>query len=351
MIDLTNSAAKQGALDALNILIKAKNKPIEISGGQGGGGNGPKLAMPKNVNISQDDVQSSSKSGTSGDKTENKAENKAEQGSGSPNEDKESVNGDKASGQNDENPVQNDIGTKSDSGEGDGASSQKIGDGTSAQKTGNGEATDGKAGADSGKFHMSNEEKAAMMDEIRQDKAFADEEAEQKKIDAEDALKKALNGVKAADFSELEDDLYYAIAAQVDRTNNIDSTYDHGGDPVYDDSDFIMPQDEYEERKTKPLLYVFIDQSGSFGQDLVRRAKSIVKVLDDFVQDGKIAEPKYFLFAHEVAPLGSTLSLGANTDGWPKCMKLIQASQDKPFDERCTNVMVLSDDDIEFQTN
>ncbi len=291
MIDLTNKAARQGALDALNILIKAKNKPIEISGG-GGNGGGQKLQMPKNVHISQED---------------------AEQKETHPQNNGEKQQGD--AGQNGRNDEKQQDDASRNGGDAK-ADVQKIDNGEGGQRQSQGkdrgESQSGQTSGSNG-FKMSDEEKAAMMDEIRQEKDFADEQAEQAEIDAEKARDQMLNGVKAANFKELEDDLYYAIASQVAESNELHGTYEHGGDPVYDDYGFILPQDEYAEKKTKPLLYVFIDQSGSFGQNLINRSKSVVKVLDDFVQDGKIAEPKYFVFGDHVLPLGAPGYVGSST--------------------------------------
>lgn len=115
----------------------------------------------------------------------------------------------------------------------------------------------------------------------------------------------------------------------------------------------MMPQQDFEERKTKPLIYVFFDQSGSFGQGLINKGKSVLKVLDDFVADGKIMPPKLFVFGDECYEYNGTkvYGLGGGTRGWPDCMQVIKDSLDLPLNERCTNVMVLSDSDIQDQTN
>lgn len=50
-VDLTNQDSKQGALDALKIILKSRKQPIKVKGGNGGGGGGPQLQPPKNIEI------------------------------------------------------------------------------------------------------------------------------------------------------------------------------------------------------------------------------------------------------------------------------------------------------------
>lgn len=192
---------------------------------------------------------------------------------------------------------------------------------------------------------------AATVKGIKDDAAYK-KEKEQDKHAAEDAWKRAVSDVKTANFSQLEDDLYYAISDQLGISKSMDSTYDHGGDPVYADSDFLMPQDDFEEKKIRPVIYVFFDQSGSFGESTIRRGLGVLKVLDDFIQDGRIAQPKCYVFANEVTELENRHQtfLGTGTGGWAKCMQIIKESQNLPPNERCNNVIVISDHDIERQT-
>lgn len=290
MIDLTKAEAQKGALDALHALIRSKDRPIIMVFPKGKkGGEKGKLVPPKRIKGVTED----------GDEQQN--------------------------GQEGQTKV------------------SKVADG---QQNG-----DDKNGNGFGK--QTSDEKAKIAQDAKDERDMAnmraeDEEAEEERKAAEKAS--LLKGAKAADFGQLADDLYYALAAEVGETSDIAHTYEHGGDPVYDGSDFIMPQDEPEIDVKKPLLYVFIDQSGSFGPDLVQKAKNIVRSLEDMVDDGQIMEPKYFVFRDNCVELGKGRPSGA-TGGWPECMHEIRKSLDGPIDQRCTNVLVLSDDDIQHQTN
>lgn len=304
MIDLTNTEAREGALDALNALIRSKDRPIVMVFPKGKkGGEKGKLVPPKRIKGVTED----------GD-----------------DEDTEQQNGQK--GQTKVSKVlddpQNSEGKANGQQSGDGENSNDFGKQTSA-------------------------EKAKIAQDAKDEKDMAnmraeDEEAAEERKAA--AKAKLLKGAKAANFDELANDLYYALAAEVGETDDIAHTYEHGGDPVYDGTDFIMPQDEPEIDAKKPLLYVFIDQSGSFDEELVQKAKNIVQSLEDMVDDGQIMEPKYFVFRDDCVELGKGKPHGA-TGGWPECMHEIRKSLDGPINERCTNVLVLSDDDIQTQTN
>lgn len=300
MIDLTKAEAQKGALDALHALIASKNRPIIMVFPKGKkGGEKGKLLPPKRIKGVTED----------GDDVENEQQD----------------------GQEGQTKI-----SKVPDGQ------QKSEDKANGQQNG-----DGENGNDFGK--QTSAEKAKIAQDAKDEKDMANMRAEDE--EAEKAQKAALlRGAKAADFGQLADDLYYALAAEVGETSDIAHTYEHGGDPVYDGTDFLMPQDEPEIDVKKPLLYVFIDQSGSFGPDLVQKAKNIVKALEDMVDDGQIMEPKYFVFRDNCVELGKGEPSGA-TGGWPECMHEIRKSLDGPIDKRCTNVLVLSDDDIQDQTN
>jgi hypothetical protein len=52
-VDLTNVESKQGALDALKMILRSRKQPIKVKGGSGGG-NGPQLQPPKNIEVEPD---------------------------------------------------------------------------------------------------------------------------------------------------------------------------------------------------------------------------------------------------------------------------------------------------------
>lgn len=52
-IDLNVADTKQGALDALNTILKSRKQPIKVKGG--GGGDGPQLQPPKNIEVEPDE--------------------------------------------------------------------------------------------------------------------------------------------------------------------------------------------------------------------------------------------------------------------------------------------------------
>lgn len=72
-VDLTNSESKQGALDALKTILKSRQQPIKVRGGPGGG-NGPQLTPPKNIEIEPEGGDP----GDPGDPTKETPEQKAQ---------------------------------------------------------------------------------------------------------------------------------------------------------------------------------------------------------------------------------------------------------------------------------
>jgi hypothetical protein len=70
-VDLTNQDSKQGALDALKIILKSRKQPIKVKGGGGGGNGGPQLQPPKNIEVEPE-------GGDPGDPTEETPEQKAQ---------------------------------------------------------------------------------------------------------------------------------------------------------------------------------------------------------------------------------------------------------------------------------
>lgn len=72
-VDLTNVESKQGALDALKMILKSRQTPIKVKGGNGGAG-GPQLQPPKNIEVEPDEP---GEGGDPGDTPEETPEEKA----------------------------------------------------------------------------------------------------------------------------------------------------------------------------------------------------------------------------------------------------------------------------------
>ena len=68
-VDLTIADSAKGAIDALKIILKSRQQPIKVKGGSGGGG-GPQLQPPKNIEVEPDGP------GEDGDKPENAHQDK-----------------------------------------------------------------------------------------------------------------------------------------------------------------------------------------------------------------------------------------------------------------------------------
>lgn len=200
-VDLTNVESKQGALDALKMILKSRKQPIKVKGGSGA--NGPQLQPPKNIEVEPGEP------GNSGDQPEdpNKAKGPAEPG------DLEETPEERA------NRI------------------ARIND---------------PAGIDQD------------IKDIKVDTEIRNAEIARKnaKRNAVDDLVNGVSGGSLNDFASFSADLFKAIASQVKQAKHKSDTY-RRPNASYAGTDYLMPGKDYLDKKQIPVIGVYFDQSGS----------------------------------------------------------------------------------------
>ena len=96
------------------------------------------------------------------------------------------------------------------------------------------------------------------------------------------------------------------------------------------------------EKKEAPLIAVFIDQSGSWGDGDVRRGKEAMSILDDLVKRGEI-KVQYFFFSNNVHEIAADARAEGGTTAWPQVLKKIK-------EIGADNVVVMTDSDLASQS-
>lgn len=203
-VDLTNIESKQGALDALKLILKSRKQPIKVKNSSGGGG-GPQLQPPKNIEI---------EGGEPGESGEQPAD---------PN------------GPNSNGPA----------GPGDlGETPEERADRIARINDPDGVEQD--------------------IDDIRQDTELRNAEILRKraKRDAVDDLVNGVPGGSLHDFASFSADLFKAISTQVKQAKHKSDTY-RRPNASYAGTDYLMPGKDYLDKKSVPVIGVYFDQSAS----------------------------------------------------------------------------------------
>ena len=98
------------------------------------------------------------------------------------------------------------------------------------------------------------------------------------------------------------------------------------------------------EKKDAPLIAVFVDQSGSWGEDDIQKGKEAMSILDELARKGDIKEVQYYFFANGVYELPEQARREGGTHAWPKVMQKIR-------EIGADNVVIMSDDDLADQSS
>jgi len=147
---------------------------------------------------------------------------------------------------------------------------------------------------------------------------------------------------KLLNFADFETDLFDAVRSQIGEAKTPDETY-LKVNPTYADSDLLMPGMDYPDVKMKPIIYVYVDQSGSFDDNDIKVAEEAISTLWDFERRGKI-ETRMFFFANHVFDNPRDARREGGTHAFPDILRHIN-------DSDANNIIVLSDADFDGQTN
>ncbi len=347
MIDLTDSESKQGALDALRVLLASKIAPLRVEGEES------ELKMPKNSQQIEDDVD---------DEEENEDEtNTQDDNSDENNSDKDKPttgqDGDEDDNLDDEN------GDESDNSKDHKDPSDDLKQPGQPQKDGEDEDGDedkpepGEDPLDRAKASKeTKEEKAARIrDELLNDaeEILADikKDTETRKIKAAQKakrdelarLKKAAQEKKdntILNIADFEKDLIKSIKDQLKMARNAEDTFQKPN-ATYAGTKYVMPAQKIFEKKLKPVINIYFDVSGSIGDEALNRAIRALSQLDLLVKK-KLVEFKIYYFADNVTP--NREEAEGCTEAFPVILEHLKAT-------RANNAIIITDDDFDSQSD
>ena len=168
-----------------------------------------------------------------------------------------------------------------------------------------------------------------------------------KKADAMQAKQQELDRIarkgQLLDFSEFSNDLFNAIKTQIGDSREPEDSF-LKPNASYANSDVIMPSQIYDERPEIPTVNVYFDQSGSWGPGDIKKGIDALASIKDFEYQNRVRVNLYYFADH----LHDTEKYnGWNEGGTGGFDEVIQNIRDTG----ATNVLVMTDDDIEYQTN
>ena len=346
MIDLTDSESKQGALDALRVLLASKIAPLRVEGEES------ELKMPKNSQQIEDDV-------------DDEEENEDETNTQDDNSDENNSDEDKpTTGQDgDDDDLDDEDGDESDNSKDHKDPSDDLKQPGQPQKDGEDEDGDedkpepGEDPLDRAKASKeTKEEKAARIrDELLNDaeEILADikKDTETRKIKAAQKakrdelarLKKAAQEKKdntILNIADFEKDLIKSIKDQLKMARNAEDTFQKPN-ATYAGTKYVMPAQKIFEKKLKPVINIYFDVSGSIGDEALNRAIRALSQLDLLVKK-KLVEFKIYYFADNVTP--NREEAEGCTEAFPVILEHLKAT-------RANNAIIITDDDFDSQSD
>lgn len=266
-IDLTNIESKQGALDALKMILKSRKQPIKVKPG-GGGGGGPQLQPPKNIEMELD-------------------------GPGDPGDQPEDPNGPKG-------PVE-----PGDPGE------------TPEEKANRIARINDPAGIDQD------------IEDIKVDTEIRNAEIARKnaKRNAVGDLVNGVSGGSLNDFASFSADLFKAIASQVRQAKHKSDTY-RRPNASYAGTDYLLPGKDYLDKKSVPVIGVYFDQSASWGKTEIKKGIEAIACLHQFEKQKKL-KIKLFFFANHLYDNPEPCQHEGGTRGFPEVLAHINNPANK----------------------
>lgn len=218
-IDLTNSEQKQGALDALRVVLTSKRRPIILDQEDDEAAKKEELKLPKNTQI------------RAKDETDEKKETPEEK-------------------------------------------EQRI-------------------------------ERIKDTSEVSRDLADIKQDTQIRKADAERARNKELQNIarlasgNLVDFSNFEADLYRTIKSQVATAKHTEDSYSRPN-PTYAGTDYLMPGQDYPDKKDIPSIAIYFDQSSSWTASDLQRGIDALACIREFERKKKIKKIDVWYFANSL---------------------------------------------------
>ena len=286
-VDLTNAESKQGALDALKIILKSRKQPIKVKSGAGGS-NGPQLQPPKNIEVDGGEA------GKGGDDPAEEKENKPTDGPVEPGDpgETEQERAERIARINDPSEVEQDL------------------------------------------------------DDIRTDTGIRNAETARKnaKRNAVDDLVNGVAGGNLGDFSSFSADLFKAVATQVRQAKHKSDTY-RRPNASYAGTDYLLPGKDYLDKRTVPIIGVYFDQSGSWDASDIQKGIEAISCIHQFEKQKKL-KIKLFFFANHLHDTPDPCKQEGGTRGFPEVLAHINNPANK-----IQNAIILTDSDIQGQTD
>lgn len=355
-IDLTNHDSLKGAVDALKTILRSRKKPIEVQPGLPGSADGPQLQLPKNVKIKptketdqkvdsqekEEEKDQQNNQGQQGSAKDDQNQGKPQNQSSQQNQpgESEAENQDKESSDEIENSV--------DSSDNDLADETNPSDSLDNTKDPLDELDDEEETEEERQARISRitdpSEIEQDIEDIKQDKELRDGEILRAKKKALDDLTKETTGGDLRDFSSFSIDLFKAISTQVKKAKHKEDTY-RRPNASYAGTDYLMPGKDYLDKKSIPVIAVYFDQSGSWGPRDIKNGTKALASIAQFERQNKI-KIKLFFFANHLHDVPEKAQWEGGTSGFGEVLDHINNPANK-----ITNAIILTDNDIEGQTN
>ena len=199
---------------------------------------------------------------------------------------------------------------------------------------------------------LSDENLEQELKDIKADITFKDiaSQQEQERIKGKQAeLDKLRRTAKTglADFSDFTMDLFKAIKSQLNTAKDPEDSYSRLN-PTYAGSELLMPGQAYFDKKETPKIQVYFDQSGSWGSSEVDKGLSGLESLTTFERKGKIKILPPLYFSNKLHDNADDARAEKGTHGFPYVLQDIKS---KLASGEVNNVIIMSDDDLDSQTN
>lgn len=366
MIDLTDDESKQGALDALRVLLASKIAPLRVEGEES------ELKMPKNSQQIEDDVDDEELEDEDENEDETDTQNNASQDDNS-DEDKPTADQDS---DDEDDDLDDEDGEEGEDGDepNDPTNPKEPKDPSDDLKQPGQPQEDGeddeendeedkpKSGEDpldrakNSKEKETKEEKAARIrDELLNDaeEILADikkdtetrklKAAQKAKRDELARLKKAAQEKKdntILNIADFEKDLVKSIKDQLKMARNAEDTFQKPN-ATYAGSKYVMPAQKIFERRLKPIINIYFDVSGSISDDALDRAVRALSQLDLLVKK-KLVEFRIYYFSDNVTPNREEAT--GCTEAFPVILEHLKAT-------RANNAIIITDDDFDSQSD
>lgn len=347
-IDLTNNESAKGAIDALKTILRSRQNPIIVEPGQIGKGKGPQLQLPQNVKVRpqpQPKQPQPQQPKTPEDPTKPEPGNKPKEKTQDPTDSKDTQKQDGKAGNGKQGEQENSQGLPGEGGEGqedkkdptkeepsDNPWDKLVDDETEDEK---------KARIDRINDTTNNQRD---LDNIRQDKNLRDGEILRAKQKEKDEIIKATQGATLQDFSSFSTDLFKAISTQIKTAKHKEDTY-RRPNPSYAGTNYLVPGKDYPTKKEIPVVAVYFDQSMSWGASDIKRGLKAISSIARFEKQKRVKLKVYF-FANHLHDTPEAARWEGGTHGFPEVLKHIANPANK-----ITNAIIITDSDIEYQTN